>query len=101
MSISYVAIENIFQRRSTLLVFNIFIFGLIHGLGFAFVWGDIKLNTSQLVLSLISFNIGVEIASSTIILASIIFIYLHVRVGIEHVNSISDYNFNDWFILVY
>ena len=59
LSISYVAIENIFQRRSTLLRYLIiFIFGLIHGLGFAFVLGDIGLNTSQLVLSLISFNIG-------------------------------------------
>ena len=76
LSISYVAIENIFQRRSTLLRYLIiFIFGLIHGLGFAFVLGDIGLNTSQLVLSLISFNIGVEIAQiAIIILASIIFI---------------------------
>ena len=76
LSISYVAIENIFQRRSTLLRYLIiFIFGLIHGLGFAFVLGDIGLNTSQLVLSLISFNVGVEIAQiAIIILASIIFI---------------------------
>ena len=76
LSISYVAIENIFQRRSTLLRYLIiFIFGLIHGLGFAFVLGDIGLNTSQLALSLISFNIGVEIAQiAIIILASIIFI---------------------------
>ena len=37
--------------------------------------GDIGLNTSQLVLSLISFNIGVEIAQIAIIIfASIIFI---------------------------
>jgi len=57
------------------LILIIFIFGLIHGLGFAFVLGDIGLNTSQLVLSLISFNIGVEIAQiAIIILASIIFI---------------------------
>ena len=76
LSISYVAIENIFQKRSTLLrYFIIFIFGLIHGLGFAFVLGDIGLNTSQLVLSLISFNVGVEIAQiAIIILASVIFI---------------------------
>ena len=76
LSISYVAIENIFQKRSTLLRYLIiFIFGLIHGLGFAFVLGDIGLNTGQLVLSLISFNIGVEIAQiAIIILASIIFI---------------------------
>ena len=37
--------------------------------------GDIGLNTSQLVLSLISFNVGVEIAQiAIIILASVVFI---------------------------
>lgn len=73
LSISYVAFENIFQKK---LPFNssmaryiiICIFGLIHGLGFAFVLGDIGLNTNQLILSLISFNIGVEIAQIGIIL---------------------------------
>ena len=76
LSISYVAIENIFQRRLVVPRYVIiFIFGLIHGLGFAFVLGDIGLNTSQLVISLISFNLGVEVAQiAIIILASIIFI---------------------------
>ena len=76
LSISYVAIENIFQRRLIVPRYVIiFIFGLIHGLGFAFVLGDIGLNTSQLVISLISFNVGVEVAQiAIIILASIIFI---------------------------
>ena len=76
LSISYVAIENIFQRRLIVPRYVIiFIFGLIHGLGFAFVLGDIGLNTSQLVISLISFNLGVEVAQiAIIILASIIFI---------------------------
>ncbi len=74
LSISYIAFENIFRRK---LEFKknaiiaryliIFIFGLIHGLGFAFVLGDIGLDTSQLVLSLISFNIGVELAQIGII----------------------------------
>ncbi len=76
LSISYVAIENIFQRRLVVPRYVIiFIFGLIHGLGFAFVLGDIGFNTSQLLVSLISFNLGVEVAQiAIIILASIIFI---------------------------
>lgn len=72
LSISYIAFENILQKK---LPFNsalsryiiIFIFGLIHGLGFAFVLGDIGLNTSQLILSLLSFNLGVEVAQIGII----------------------------------
>ena len=100
LSISYVAIENIFQRRSTLIRYLIiFIFGLIHGLGFAFVLGDIGLNTSQLVLSLISFNIGVEIAQiAIIILASIIFIIPSRQSWYRAFLQISyfDCNFNDW-----
>jgi hypothetical protein len=69
LSIGYVAFENIFQRqgkfhsRSNAIRYAvIFFFGLIHGLGFAFVLEDIGLPTRQLILSLLSFNIGVEIA---------------------------------------
>ena len=69
LSIGYVAFENIFQRQSkfhsrsnTIRYAVIFFFGLIHGLGFAFVLEDIGLPTGQLILSLLSFNIGVEIA---------------------------------------
>ena len=74
LSISYVAFENIFPKKlkfskysSLTRYFIIFVFGLIHGLGFAFVLGDIGLDSSQLVLSLISFNIGVELAQIGII----------------------------------
>lgn len=69
LSIGYVAFENIFQRQdkfrsnSNIIRYAvIFFFGLIHGLGFAFVLEDIGLPTGQLILSLLSFNIGVEIA---------------------------------------
>ena len=75
LSICFIAIENIFQKdlkfkqRSSLLRYSIiFIFGLIHGLGFASVLGEIGMNISQLFLSLISFNVGVEIAQIGIIL---------------------------------
>ena len=75
LSISYVAFENIFKKRfekikkaSLVRYIIIFIFGLIHGLGFAFVLSDIGLDTNQLILSLISFNIGVEIAQIGIVI---------------------------------
>lgn len=73
LSISYIAFENILQKKLSLnsalsRYIIIFIFGLIHGLGFAFVLGDIGLNTSQLILSLLSFNLGVEVAQIGIII---------------------------------
>ena len=85
LSIGYVAFENIFQKRlqdkfrtrsNTLRYAVIFLFGLIHGLGFAFVLEDIGLPTGQLILSLLSFNIGVEIAQiGLVILAYILMFY--------------------------
>ncbi len=44
-----------------------FAFGLFHGFGFASVLGDIGLGREHLVLSLLGFNIGVEIGQIAII----------------------------------
>ncbi len=46
-----------------------FVFGLFHGFGFASVLGDIGLGREFLVLSLLGFNIGVEIGQVAIIAA--------------------------------
>ena len=83
LSIGYVAFENIFQRQrkfhsrsNTIRYAVIFFFGLIHGLGFAFVLEDIGLPTGQLILSLLSFNIGVEIAQiGLVVLAYLLMFY--------------------------
>ncbi len=83
LSIGYVALENIFQRqdkfRSNSNIIRyviIFFFGLIHGLGFAFVLEDIGLPTGQLILSLLSFNLGVEIAQiGLVVMAYIVMFY--------------------------
>ncbi len=45
-----------------------FLFGLIHGFGFASVLGDLNLNNGSLVLSLLGFNVGVEIGQGLILL---------------------------------
>ena len=70
-SIVYVAVENIFGGRigwrRTAVVFG---FGLLHGLGFASVLGDIGLEPSRFLGSLISFNIGVELGQLTVIAAA-------------------------------
>ncbi|MEM7373369.1 MAG: HupE/UreJ family protein [Bacteroidota bacterium] len=65
-SIALAAFHNIrpiFQNE-WLIVFG---FGLFHGFGFASVLGDIGLSGEYLVLSLLGFNIGVEIGQIVII----------------------------------
>ena len=72
-SIAWIGIENLWLkkvgRKRILLVFA---FGLIHGLGFASVLGDILVNVpaDKQVLPLVGFNIGVEIAQVTILLVA-------------------------------
>ena len=45
----------------------IFVFGLLHGLGFASVLGDIGLANGQFIISLIGFNIGVELGQLAVL----------------------------------
>ena len=68
-SIVYVAIENIFGNGETNAkrLAIIFVFGLLHGLGFASVLSDFGLNPAQFVSGLIGFNIGVEVGQLAVI----------------------------------
>ncbi|WP_044830474.1 HupE/UreJ family protein [Thalassomonas actiniarum] len=69
LSIAYVAVENIFAlqlKKWRILV--IFAFGLLHGLGFASVLLELGLAPGQYVLSLIAFNLGVELGQLAVIL---------------------------------
>ena len=45
-----------------------FIFGLIHGFGFATVLADLGLQDSTLAIALIGFNVGVEIGQLCIVM---------------------------------
>ena len=47
----------------------VFLFGLIHGLGFASSLNEIGLPRNQFALSILSFNVGVELGQISIILA--------------------------------
>jgi hypothetical protein len=69
ISIAYVAIENILRPKlGWWRIVVVFGFGLLHGLGFASVLGNLGLAQGQFVLSLIAFNIGVEFGQLTVIL---------------------------------
>ena len=68
LSIAYVGIENIVARKlhkSRLLL--VFIFGLLHGLGFASVLTDFGMPDDDFIVALISFNVGVELGQIAVI----------------------------------
>ena len=61
LSISYVAIENILTRELTpWRPLVVFMFGLLHGMGFAGVLGELGLPASDFLTALLGFNAGVE-----------------------------------------
>jgi HupE / UreJ protein len=68
LSIAVLAFENIFSRKvySYRLVL-IFIFGLIHGMGFASALSELQLPSNEFAKALLSFNIGVELGQITVI----------------------------------
>jgi len=70
LSIAFVAVENlVFKDMTRWRPLVVFVFGLFHGLGFAGVLAELGLPPGQLVPSLLSFNIGVELGQLTIVLA--------------------------------
>lgn len=67
-SIAVVALENIFRPKYThwrLIV--VFVFGLVHGLGFAGALAAMELPPASLLVGLIGFNAGVELAQISVI----------------------------------
>lgn len=67
-SIVIVALENIRGGRiGWERVAVVFVFGLLHGLGFASVLGDIGFAQGRLALGLIGFNLGVELGQLAVI----------------------------------
>jgi len=69
-SIVYVCVENIFHEKlSRLRPVLVFMFGLLHGLGFASVLTEFGLTQGNFVSGLIGFNIGVELGQLSVIAA--------------------------------
>lgn len=71
LSILYVAIENIVSSKLRPVRLGVvFLFGLVHGMGFASVLGDLGLPQNAYLSSLLLFNLGVELGQLTVILAA-------------------------------
>jgi len=69
MSIGFVAIENIlFSELKAWRILIVFMFGLVHGMGFASALNEIGLPPNKFYTSIIAFNGGVELGQATIIM---------------------------------
>jgi hydrogenase/urease accessory protein HupE len=66
-SICYVALENIFRKEINYRWGLTFLFGLIHGLGFANILKEMNIPKSDLAVALLNFNIGIEIVQLAIV----------------------------------
>jgi HupE/UreJ protein len=79
LSIMFVAIENLLvSELKVWRIFIVFLFGLIHGMGFASSLNEIGLPRNAFLTSILSFNIGVELGQITIItavFATLVFFY--------------------------
>lgn len=76
LSVVLAAINNIFPLFKESRWIVAFLFGLIHGFGFASVLLDLGLSKNALLTSLVSFNIGVEIGQLAIVSLFLPFAYL-------------------------
>lgn len=68
LSIAYVGVENIWHRqlhKSRLVL--VFVFGLLHGLGFASMLAEFGMPDNAFFTALVSFNVGVEIGQLTVV----------------------------------
>jgi hypothetical protein len=70
LSILFVAVENLLlSELKPWRVLLVFMFGLIHGMGFASSLNEIGLPRNKFATSILSFNVGVELGQITVILA--------------------------------
>lgn len=81
LSICYIAFVNLdgfekfFRRKAFDMGIMVFIFGLIHGLGLSTRLQQMPLNENDLLLNIISFNLGIEIGQ----IIALIFMFLVLR----------------------
>ena len=79
-SIAYVAIENVCTQKVRVgRVLLVFVFGLLHGMGFAGALTALGLPPAQKALALVSFNVGVELGQLSVLVAAWLAIGLPFR----------------------
>jgi hypothetical protein len=78
-SVILAALNNIFPLFKSRLWTVAFVFGLIHGFGFASVLMDLGLPQGSLLLALVGFNLGVEVGQLVIVVG-----FVPLSYGIRH-----------------
>ena len=78
-SVVVAALNNLYPLIEKRLWVVAFVFGLVHGLGFANVLTDLALPKSALAISLVSFNLGVEAGQLAIVATFLPLAYLSRR----------------------
>jgi HupE / UreJ protein len=68
LSIAYIASENLWRKEAKARWQLAFAFGLIHGLGFSSAMQELELPRTNLVTSLASFSLGIEVGQFAIVL---------------------------------
>jgi hydrogenase/urease accessory protein HupE len=76
LSICYIALENLFKKEVKYRWVITFCFGLVHGFGFASALQELIVGKSNLLVSVISFNIGVEMGQLMIFFILLPVLYL-------------------------
>ncbi len=68
LSIAFVALENIFRPRiGPARIVVVFVFGLLHGLGFAGVLSELEMPPGQFLTALLAFNVGVDLGQLAVL----------------------------------
>jgi hypothetical protein len=89
LSIMFVAVENlVISQLKPWRIAVVFLFGLIHGMGFANSLNEIGLPPNKFFTSLIAFNAGVELGQVTVITALFAFIIVPLRKQVWYKKSI-------------
>jgi len=67
LSICYVAVDNMIRKSVSHRWVLTFLFGLIHGMGFADIMKEMVIPKNEMALDLISFNLGIEAVQITLV----------------------------------
>jgi hypothetical protein len=85
LSILFIAIENLLlSKLKPWRILLVFLFGLIHGMGFASSLNKIGLPLNKFFTSILSFNLGVELGQMTVIAAMFLLIIIPLRNKINY-----------------
>ncbi|KRF42307.1 HupE/UreJ family protein [Paenibacillus sp. Soil787] len=90
LSICYVALENLLAKQINYRWLVTFIFGLVHGFGFASVLQEFIAGKSNLVLSVVSFNVGVELGQLMIFLIIVpVLLLMRKKFAIRRITAVA------------